>query len=196
MLFLMGWDIIRRWNLWCLGNFKMLCDEWYVKLYIKCWEDCWAERKTKQKQVRCYLQHWKSLCGDKTISWSSYLHNGICYTGKTTSSYWIRPRELIFSPFLCTGPEPVVEGITYYPNFEQTVFSLIQDHFQNYTEPLITYAMYELFCKTFGKWTVWNFNLELILFQKNKIRFAFSLISRHWNGAGSWNLSLSKTRTS
>ena len=30
--------------------------------------------------------------GDKTVVRSSYLHNGISYTGKTTSLYWIRPQ--------------------------------------------------------------------------------------------------------
>ena len=34
-------------------------------------------------------QYRKSLCGDKTVVRSSYLHNGISYTGKT-SLYWIR----------------------------------------------------------------------------------------------------------
>ena len=34
-------------------------------------------------------QYMKSHCGDKTIIWPSYIHNGICYTGKTTSLYWI-----------------------------------------------------------------------------------------------------------
>ena len=36
-------------------------------------------------------QYRKSHCGDKTILRPSYLHNGISYTGKTTSLYWIRP---------------------------------------------------------------------------------------------------------
>ena len=34
-------------------------------------------------------QHRKSHCGDKTVVRSSYLHNGISYTGKVSSSYWI-----------------------------------------------------------------------------------------------------------
>ena len=38
-------------------------------------------------------QHRKSHCGDKTISRPSYLHNGISYTGKMTSLYWIRALE-------------------------------------------------------------------------------------------------------
>ena len=35
-------------------------------------------------------QYRKSHCGDKTILRPSYLHNGISYTGKTISLYWIR----------------------------------------------------------------------------------------------------------
>ena len=35
-------------------------------------------------------QYRKSHCGDKKILRPSYLHNGISYTGKTTSLYWIR----------------------------------------------------------------------------------------------------------
>ena len=34
-------------------------------------------------------QYRKPHCGDKTILRPSYLHNGISYTGKTTSLYWI-----------------------------------------------------------------------------------------------------------
>ena len=34
-------------------------------------------------------QYRKSHCGDKTILRPSYLHNGISYTGKTASLYWI-----------------------------------------------------------------------------------------------------------
>ena len=35
-------------------------------------------------------QYRKSHCGDKTVVRSSYLHNGIFYTGKTTFLNWIR----------------------------------------------------------------------------------------------------------
>ena len=35
-------------------------------------------------------QYRKSHCGDKTVVRSSYLHNGVSYTGKMTSLYWIR----------------------------------------------------------------------------------------------------------
>ena len=39
------------------------------------------------------LQYRKSHCGDKTVVRSSYVHNGISYTGKMTSLYWISPLE-------------------------------------------------------------------------------------------------------
>ena len=35
-------------------------------------------------------QYRKSHCGNKTILWSSYLRNGISFTGKMTSLYWIK----------------------------------------------------------------------------------------------------------
>ena len=38
-------------------------------------------------------QYRKSHCGDKTVVRSSYLHNGISYTGKTASLYWIGALE-------------------------------------------------------------------------------------------------------
>ena len=37
----------------------------------------------------------KSHCGDKTILRLSYLHNGISYTGKMISLYWIRAKIVL-----------------------------------------------------------------------------------------------------
>ena len=37
-----------------------------------------------------FYQYRKSHCGDKRILRPSYLHNGISYTGKMASLYWIR----------------------------------------------------------------------------------------------------------
>ena len=48
------------------------------------WSGSWFNIKMTSYQYR------KSHCGDKTILRPSYLHNGISYTGKTTSLYWIR----------------------------------------------------------------------------------------------------------
>ena len=41
----------------------------------------------KMTSYQCRKFH----CGDKTVVRSSYLHNGISYTGKMSSLYWIRP---------------------------------------------------------------------------------------------------------
>ena len=40
-------------------------------------------------------QYRKSHCGDKTVVRSSYLHNGISYTGKMSSLYWIGAQVVI-----------------------------------------------------------------------------------------------------
>ena len=40
-------------------------------------------------------QYRKSHCGDKMVVRTSYLHNGISYTGKTTSLYWIRALPIL-----------------------------------------------------------------------------------------------------
>ena len=49
----------------------------------------------------------KSHCGDKTVVRSSYLHNGISYTGKMTSLYWIRTQTTS-----CHGIDPAWHGIS------------------------------------------------------------------------------------
>ena len=40
--------------------------------------------------------------GNLKILWPSYLHNGISYTGKTTSLYWIRAQEVSEMISLCS----------------------------------------------------------------------------------------------
>ena len=44
-------------------------------------------------------QYRKSHCGDNTILRPSYLHNGISYSGKMTSLYWIRAQDRISISF-------------------------------------------------------------------------------------------------
>ena len=59
-------------------------------------------------------QYRKSHCWDKTILRPSYLHNGISYTGKMTSLYWIRA-QTTFTFFLevATGTGiTTIRGIT------------------------------------------------------------------------------------
>ena len=57
---------------------------------VKCIKPCmpWSGPRFNIKMTS--YQYRKSHCGDKTILRPSYLHNGISYTGKTTSLYWIR----------------------------------------------------------------------------------------------------------
>ena len=60
----------------------------------------------------------KSHCGDKTVVRSSYLHNGISYTGKMTSLYWIR--ALFLCQLWCSydvivmWPVDITGYISYY----------------------------------------------------------------------------------
>ena len=58
----------------------------YWTRYVECHLDSggWFKIKMSSYQYR------KSHCGDKTILTSSYLHNGISYTDRTTCLYWIR----------------------------------------------------------------------------------------------------------
>ena len=53
------------------------------------WYKAKASGPRFNKKMLSY-QYRKSHCGDKTVVRSSYLHDGISYTGKTTSFYWIR----------------------------------------------------------------------------------------------------------
>ena len=59
------------------------------------WPGPWFNIKMLSYQYR------KSHCGDKTILRPSYLHNGISYTGKMTSLYWIRYQSLYGNSMDC-----------------------------------------------------------------------------------------------
>ena len=49
------------------------------------WHGPWFKIKMPSYQYR------KSHCGAETVERSSYLHNGISYTGKMASLYWTNP---------------------------------------------------------------------------------------------------------
>ena len=64
------------------------------------------------KMTSC--QYRKSHCGDKTILRPSYLHNGISYTDKTTSLYWIRAQAPMQHKGICNrhiDPTRSVSGV-------------------------------------------------------------------------------------
>ena len=57
---------------------------------------CWCKHVTPGPRFNIKMpsyQYRKSHCGDKTVVRSSYLHNGISYTGKMTYLYWIRAQN-------------------------------------------------------------------------------------------------------
>ena len=60
-------------------------------------------------------QYRKSHCWDKTVIRSSYLHNGISYTGKMISFYWIGP--LVSAPLIAPA--------RCSPNFKEVIFKHI-----------------------------------------------------------------------
>ena len=75
-----GTSIIHNW-LWCWfddGNYLKRTGPWF------------------NINMSSY-QYRKSHCGYKTVVRSSYLHNGISYTGKMSSLYWIGPQVLILT---------------------------------------------------------------------------------------------------
>ena len=56
-------------------------------------------------------QYRKPHCGDKTILRPSYLHNGVSYTGKMASLYWIRAQYPKISIRKCPIPPGGVLGL-------------------------------------------------------------------------------------
>ena len=61
----------------------------YIKFFLTA--GGWINIKMSSYQYR------KSHCGDKTILRPSYLHNGISFTGKMTSLYWIGAHSFFLS---------------------------------------------------------------------------------------------------
>ena len=52
----------------------------------------------------------ESHCGDKTVVRSSYLHNGISYTGKKLSLYWIGAQTPAKLPRIFPGAPGNIQG--------------------------------------------------------------------------------------
>ena len=84
------------------------------------WSRGWFDKKMPSYQCR------ESHCGDKTIFRPSYLHNGISYTGKMTSLYWIKAQES--KP--CTSQVPSLQ-ITSCPLINRLSFLYISDRHTN-----------------------------------------------------------------
>ena len=95
-------------------------------------------------------QYRKSHCGDKTILRPSYLHNGISYTGKTTSLYWIGAQH----PWLPRGDPSFHDsnsiwcyGVSNHPQLE-CLLKMLQAN-----KVIITiYAKWLVLCKGINRW--------------------------------------------
>ena len=80
-----------------------------------CWEiwlNVWSAPAGPQFNIKMSsYQYRKSHCGDKTVVRSSCLHNGISYTGKVSSLYWIGALD-----FIITWPNMTGKCIQYRAN--------------------------------------------------------------------------------
>ena len=83
-----------------------ICAEWHLMVSLMAGNRTWlwmtfdALRPGQWFNIKMSYQYMKSHCGDKTILRPSYLHNGISYTGKMASLYWIRALNEYGSIFL------------------------------------------------------------------------------------------------
>ena len=61
-------------------------------------------------------QYRQSHCGDKTVVRSSYLHNGISYTGKMTFLYWIRALDLYTQQWchMSDAASPIIGNLSVF----------------------------------------------------------------------------------
>ena len=83
------------------GQFDLFYD-WVMKAWssrgecmkILCWHEHNAGHALFNIKMMSYQLNKKSFCGDKMILWPSYHHNGVSYTGKTSSLYWMGPKSL------------------------------------------------------------------------------------------------------
>ena len=94
------WFETPSWSLWRHRHEKTsqeVCAQFFL-----CCVVLWFGSGRRFNIKMSSYQYRKSHCGDKTISWPSYLHNGISYTGKTSSVYWIRAQVYAFHhiPFM------------------------------------------------------------------------------------------------
>ena len=80
-------------------------------------------------------RHRKSHCGDKTILRLSYLHNGISYTGKTTSLYWIRAQVFnicrisgsFYRRFMSSYLKAVANHVDIHADIEMRIWYIYDD---------------------------------------------------------------------
>ena len=126
LIFKMGIPILVRWCLYNELSFRLLVYTTHKK----------PGARFNIKMLS--YQYRKSYCGDKTVVRSSYLHNGISYTGKMSSLYWIGAlsgyqlwKYRLLIPFMAWG---------YNPIYSSSLFNIAVDH-------LTQWGIMSLICK-------------------------------------------------
>ena len=81
------WESTGSWN---PSSWKTRAYLYYTTIIMTDMMTWWHKEPGPRFNIKMTsYQYRKSHCGDKTILRPSYLHNGISYTGKTASLYWI-----------------------------------------------------------------------------------------------------------
>ena len=78
----------------------------------------------------------KSHCGDKTVIWLSYLHNGISYTGKMTPLYWIKAQAASWVAEMMKG----VSGLGVLVSLQQNS-AVVMQFFPNILTVVVPYII-------------------------------------------------------
>ena len=91
-------EISRGAMVWLAFDFPLFVE---IPCFIMLWRSFCCKRSGLRFNIKMSYQYRKSHCGDKTVVRSSYLHNGISYTGKMTSFYWISPLSDIDPDNMC-----------------------------------------------------------------------------------------------
>ena len=92
-------EISRGAMVWLAFDFPLFVE---IPSFIMLWRSFCCKRSGPRFNIKMSsYQYRKSHCGDKTVVKSSYLHNGISYTGKMTFCYWISPRRDIDPDDMC-----------------------------------------------------------------------------------------------
>ena len=69
-------------------------------------------------------QYRKSLCGDKMVVRSSYLHYGNSYTGKMSSLCWISPLGIVVAQAVGQAARQTAQLALSHTQFSQIIFKL------------------------------------------------------------------------
>ena len=94
-------------------------------------------------------QNRKSYCGDKKVL-RSYLHNGISYTGKMASFYWISPQAASDCLFIKRNPlwvpfDPVTDELEAYMDYEILNWCIFSITYKKYGPTILLPTHQQLF---------------------------------------------------